>query len=117
MTLNSIGELAGHIVYERHGLPDSRPIRALVLAEEVGEAMRAVLKSEQGTRGTAEYWRGELAHELAGVVIAAAAVASQWGIDLDTAVTEQVAWLDSLPPGAWHVVRPPNSSVEGSMSK
>ncbi len=109
MDLNCLGALAGAIVYERHGLPDSRPIRALVVAEEAGEVSRAVLKSEQGIRGTPDYWATELREELAGVVIAAASCAAQWGIDLDQAVADQIARLDALPEGHWKLPRAANT--------
>lgn len=104
--MNRLGATAGQIVYERHALPDSRPIRALVVAEEAGEVSRAVLKAEQGIRGSEDYWRDELVNELAGVVIAAASCAAQWGIDLETAVAQQIERLDALPVGAWKVPRP-----------
>lgn len=62
-------------------------VQGLVLAEEAGEVCRVLAKSSQGIRETT---RGDLADELADVVIVALGLAAREGIDIDQAVTAKL---------------------------
>lgn len=78
---------------DRNFLPgDNLERRALVLAEETGEAVRCVLKMQQGIRGTRDEWMAELRKELGDVQGALYALAHRAGIDLDDAWSDR--WLD-----------------------
>lgn len=66
---------------------------ALVIAEEAGEVCRAVLKREQGIRGTSEEWTAELRKELGDLIITAHALAGFEGWDLDEVVAERWATI------------------------
>ena len=63
----------------------------LGLAEEVGEVCRAVLKADQGIRGTREEWMRELEKELGDVFIKLVDVAAIHGIDIEDAVVKRWA--------------------------
>lgn len=67
----------------------SRVVEALGLAEEVGELCRAVLKQEQGIRGTYAEWDAEIAKEIGDVLIKLASVATACGVDLEFAVKDR----------------------------
>jgi NTP pyrophosphatase (non-canonical NTP hydrolase) len=62
--------------------------QALVLAEETGEVCRAVIKREQGIRGTYEEWSANLKIELAQTLITLFAIAELEGFDLLDYTTE-----------------------------
>jgi NTP pyrophosphatase (non-canonical NTP hydrolase) len=74
--------------------------QALVLAEEVGELCRAVVKRAQGVRGTREQWTAELHTELADVQLVLLALAAAEGVDLHTATRERWAVITSRNPTA-----------------
>ena len=57
-------------------------IVTLGLAEEVGELCRAVLKREQGIRGSTEEWTAEIHKELGDCVIKLLDIAAYEGVDL-----------------------------------
>jgi len=59
-------------------------VTTLGLSEEVGELSRAVLKREQGIRGTYDEWTAEIAKELGDVMIKLLDVAETAGFDLQT---------------------------------
>lgn len=65
--------------------------QGLALSEEVGEVSRAILKRHHGIRSQD---RGNLADELADVILVAAALAIREGIDLDAAVASKAARRD-----------------------
>ena len=56
--------------------------QVLVLAEEVGELARAVVKRAQGIRGTHAEWTAQLHAEAADVLITLLAIAGTEGFDL-----------------------------------
>jgi NTP pyrophosphatase (non-canonical NTP hydrolase) len=60
----------------------------LGVMEEVGELAHAVLKSEQGIRGSRELHNAEAADATGDIVIYLAGVASTLGIDMEQAVTD-----------------------------
>jgi NTP pyrophosphatase (non-canonical NTP hydrolase) len=62
--------------------PPTSMKQALVLAEETGEVCRAVIKREQGIRGTYEEWSDNLKVEAAQTLIALFAIAELEGFDL-----------------------------------
>lgn len=65
--------------------------QGLVLAEECGEVARAIVKAHHGIR---EHDRGNLADELADVILVATSLATRAGIDLDEAVFRKAAKRD-----------------------
>lgn len=75
-----------------HNFPGtSNAERALGLAEESGEVCRAVLKLEQGIRGSRDEWLTEVAKELGDVFVKLCDVANAYGIDLEDAVAARWA--------------------------
>lgn len=86
MTKNVIGWL-------EHNFGPDRDVheQALVLAEEVGELCRALVKRSQGIRGTAADWTAEVRKEAADAVLALHAIAGTEGFDLYAAVAERWA--------------------------
>lgn len=64
----------------------------LGLAEEVGELCRAVLKREQGIRGSREEWNAEIRKELGDCLIRLLDIAAYEGLWLDTVVDAR--WAD-----------------------
>lgn len=64
----------------------------LGLAEEVGELCRAVLKRDQGIRGTHEEWSAEIRKELGDCVIKLLDIAAYEGVDLTEAFYDR--WGD-----------------------
>lgn len=110
MDLTRLGAAVEDIL-DRQGMEHTSEQHGLIVAEEAGEAARAVLKASQGIRGTRKYWRDELERELAGVVLAAAACATHHGIDLELAVAHHLTELDALPPGELTRERPANGAV------
>jgi NTP pyrophosphatase (non-canonical NTP hydrolase) len=66
--------------------------RTLGLVEEVGELCRALVKREQGIRGTTEEWDLEIRKELGDCFIKLLDVAEQTGFDLATVAT--LRWMD-----------------------
>lgn len=76
--------------------------RALVLAEETGEAVRCVSKMVTGSRGTPQEWRARLYEEIGDVFIALTALAVWTDIDLDEAVADRWATIQARDP---HAVR------------
>lgn len=82
----------GVAAWVAHNFGEStRVAEALGLAEEVGELCRAVLKQEQGIRGTYEEWDEEIAKELGDILIKLTSVATACGVDLDRAVVDRWA--------------------------
>jgi NTP pyrophosphatase (non-canonical NTP hydrolase) len=69
------------------------PIQLLVLAEETGEACRAVAKELHGIRPGS---RGNLAEELCDVIMCAASIADRAGFDLDAEMNARLERLLSL---------------------
>lgn len=67
---------------------------ALIIAEEAGEVCRAVLKRNDGIRGTREEWSAEIRKEVAEVFIAIAKMAWAEGFDLEQEIWER-----------WRVIR------------
>jgi NTP pyrophosphatase (non-canonical NTP hydrolase) len=59
--------------------------------EELGELMRALVKMEQGIRGTAEEWQAEAAKELGDVFIKLVDIASWYGLDFIDAIQKRWA--------------------------
>ena len=80
--------------------------QALVLAEEVGELCRAVVKRHQGIRGTHAEWTAQLRAEAADVLLTLYALASGEGFDLHTAAAEKWAQILHRDPNAH---RPPHT--------
>jgi NTP pyrophosphatase (non-canonical NTP hydrolase) len=75
-----------------HNFPGTTPAeKCLGLAEESGEVCRAVLKLEQGIRGTREEWREEIAKELGDVFVKLCDVATAYELDLQDAVEQRWA--------------------------
>ena len=66
--------------------------QALVLAEEVGEVARAIVKRQQGIRGSRAEWTTALRHEIADTQIALLALAESEGIDLPTEARRR--WIE-----------------------
>ncbi|HZD14897.1 MAG TPA: MazG-like family protein [Pseudonocardiaceae bacterium] len=73
------------------GLSRSVEHQTLVLAEEVGEVCRAVVKRAQGIRGTHAEWSAQLRAETADVLITLLALAATEGFDLHTAAAQKWA--------------------------
>lgn len=65
--------------------------QGLVLAEECGEVARAIVKEHHGIRA---HDRGNLAEELADVILVATALAARAGIDMDAALASKAARRD-----------------------
>lgn len=90
MTLNEIGRR--HREWQDKNFEHiSTLTQGLVLAEECGEVARAIVKRHHGIRA---HDRGNLAEELADVVLVAAGLAAREGIDLDEAVKAKAAKRD-----------------------
>lgn len=70
--------------WAHENFPDLTLVQAqLLLTEEVGELSRAILKREQGIRGTAAEWETEAYKEIGDVLIALSHVANLFGFDLE----------------------------------
>jgi len=72
--------------------------QALVLTEEVGEVARAIVKRQQGIRGSRAEWTTALRHEIADTQIALLALAACEGVDLAEATRlrwEQITRRDT----------------------
>lgn len=72
---------------ERNFGRDRLDITTLGLVEEVGELCRAILKREQGVRGSFDEWTAEIRKELGDVMIKLLDVADKAGFDLATVTT------------------------------
>lgn len=83
-TANEVG------AWLRHNFGPDRSVRdqVLVVAEEVGELCRAIVKREQGIRGTREEWDAAVRKEAADIGIALLAVAHTEGFDLPTEMAD-----------------------------
>lgn len=89
-TLNEIGQ--AHQVWQDKNFDDiSLLTQGLALSEECGEVSRAILKAHLGIRAAD---RGNLADELADVILVASSLATRTGIDLDAAVASKAARRD-----------------------
>jgi NTP pyrophosphatase (non-canonical NTP hydrolase) len=64
--------------------------KALLLAEEVGEALKAVRKITGGATDT-EWTPNDLGEELADILIVTATLANRFGIDLEAAIRDKEA--------------------------
>jgi NTP pyrophosphatase (non-canonical NTP hydrolase) len=82
---------------------------ALVVAEEAGEVCRAVLKREQGIRGTREEWTAKLREELGDLLITMHALAGSEGWDLEEIAAAR--WR-KIQRRDWHA-DPIGQGVEG----
>lgn len=72
---------------------DNSELTAVVgMVEEVGELCRAVVKMEQGIRGSREQWFAEIRKESGDVFIKLCDIARFYGFDLADAVAER--WAD-----------------------
>lgn len=90
MTLNEIGK--AHCDWQNKNLDGISVLtQGLVLAEECGEVARAIVKAHHGIRA---HDRGNLAEELADVILVATSLAVREGIDLDAAVAAKSAKRD-----------------------
>ena len=90
MTLNDIG--LRHQEWQDKNFDGISPLtQGLVLAEECGEVARAIVKRHHGIRA---HDRGNLAEELADVILVATSLAIREGIDLDAAVASKAARRD-----------------------
>jgi NTP pyrophosphatase (non-canonical NTP hydrolase) len=90
MSLNDIGRQ--HCAWQDRNFDRISPLtQALALAEETGEVARAVLKTHHGIRSQD---RGDVAEELADVVLVASGLAARLGIDLEAAVAAKAARRD-----------------------
>jgi len=67
-------------------------VAVLGLAEEAGEACRAVLKRVQGIRGTDREWTEELAKELGDCFIKVIEIGAREGFDMETVLMTR--WND-----------------------
>ena len=65
--------------------------QVLLLAEEVGEVARAVVKRAQGVRGSHAEWTAALHDEVADVLLTCLAIAATEGFDLHTAAARKWA--------------------------
>lgn len=78
--------------WSEHNFPQTYPpevdalIKAVGVAEEVGELMRALLKLYQKIRGTPEQWRAEAQKETGDVIITLANIANIVGFSLTGAL-------------------------------
>lgn len=107
MNLNDLG-LRMEKAIEDCGLPHEESLHGLIVAEEAGEVCRAILKSEQGIRGTKQSWKEELQKELAGVILAVTGTAAHYGIDLEAEVEKGIVAFEGYTHEGWLVHRPPN---------
>lgn len=73
--------------------------QALVLAEEVGELCRAVVKRAQGIRASHAEWTAQLHAEAADVLITLLAIAATEGFDLHAAAAAKWAAVTTRNPG------------------
>jgi NTP pyrophosphatase (non-canonical NTP hydrolase) len=79
---------------------DDSTISVLGLVEEVGEVCRAILKREQGIRGTEEEWTEKIREEMGDVFIKLCHVAELEGVDLQSIIesrwseVSQRNWLE-----------------------
>jgi len=71
---------------------ETRATITLGIAEEAGEVCRAVLKQQQGIRGTYEEWDEEIKKELADVYIKLVHLASFIGWDLSKLI--ETRWIE-----------------------
>lgn len=90
MTLNEIGRQ--HQAWQDKNFDGiSLLTQGLCLSEECGEVSRAIVKAHHGVRAKD---RGNLAEELADVILVATSLATRAGIDLDAAVAAKAAKRD-----------------------
>ncbi len=89
-----------HAWVRRHFPGTTVEHRALILAEEAGEAVRCVSKMVTGSRGTPEEWRAKLYEEIGDVFIALAALAVYADIDFDQAVEDRWVTIEARDPHA-----------------
>lgn len=91
MTLKEIGQ--EHLAWKMRNFGSTVDdlTDALVLCEEAGEVAKVVVKTHHGIRA---HDRGDLAEELADVVLVATGMAVRCGIDLDAAVAAKAAKRD-----------------------
>lgn len=84
--------------WQEKNFPDHEPfdnvVSTLGLVEEVGEVCRAIVKMEQGIRGTREEWMEDLKKEIGDVFIKICDVSNRFDIDLQRTVRDR-----------WEVVR------------
>lgn len=92
MTVQEVGRRCAAWRLEQFGKV-SRLRAAAQVGEEAGEVLRAVGKEEDGIRVET---RGLLPEELADVVMSCCAMADEQGIDLEAALRERVARMETL---------------------
>ena len=85
--------------------------QVLVLAEEVGEVARAVVKRAQGVRGSHAEWTAALHDEVADVLLTCLAIAATEGFDLHTAAARKWAQILRRDP-AGHRPAPTDTDPE-----
>ena len=89
-TLNEIGQK--HREWQDKNFTDISVLtQGLCLAEECGEVARAIVKEHHGIRA---HDRGNLADELADVILVATGLAARCGIDMDAALASKAARRD-----------------------
>jgi NTP pyrophosphatase (non-canonical NTP hydrolase) len=74
--------------------------QVLVLAEEVGELSRAVVKRAQGIRGSHAHWSEQIRAEAADVLITLLSIAETEGFDLHQAAAAKWGEVTSRDPRA-----------------
>lgn len=76
--------------WHKRNFTDMSPMRQqLNLTEEVGELSRAIIKMDQGIRGSREEWWAEAYKEVGDVAISLSNVANALGIDLEFAIMDR----------------------------
>jgi len=70
--------------------------RGLVLAEEVGEVCRCIVKADSGQRGTRDEWMRELYIEVGDVFLSLQATCNLAGIDLEKAVHDRFTAVEHM---------------------
>jgi NTP pyrophosphatase (non-canonical NTP hydrolase) len=85
--------------------------QVLVLAEEVGEVARAVVKRAQGVRGSHAEWTTQLHGEVADVLLTCLAIAATEGFDLSGATARKWATIQRRDPTAIRAAHQPTTSV------
>lgn len=69
-------------------------LMGLVLAEEVGEVCRAILKRTQGARGTREQWTAQLKEELGDVMVCILSLVAYEGWSIEDVVAQRFAVVE-----------------------
>ena len=95
--LNQIAEAVSTEVGRRWPHMNTVQSEALALFEEGGEIARAIVKRDEGTRGTPEEWTVELRKEIGQTFLVLLNIAHLEGIDVEDLIRESIWSLTEKP--------------------